>query len=187
MDRRQQKTRMAIFDAFSALLSEKSYSKITIQNIIDRANIGRSTFYAHFQTKDSLLEEMCHELFDHIIDGVMNDNHPNDHHHMDANEADPVFCHLLQHIAANTNHVLDLLTSESSDFFLRYFKNSLSKLISCYLLKDHPLSGKVPEDFLLNHISGSFVEMVQWWVRCKMKQTPEELNRYFQAVTFYSC
>lgn len=183
MDRRQQKTRAAIFDAFSALLSEKPYSRITIQNIIDRANIGRSTFYAHFETKDDLLEEMCHELFDHIIDGVMNDNHTSDPH-MAPGEPDPVFCHLLQHIQANTNHVRDLLTSESSDFFLRYFKASLSTLIANYLLKDHPLSTKVPKDFLLNHISGSFVEMVQWWVRNKMKQTPEELNTYFQDVIF---
>ena len=41
----------------------------------------------------------------------------------------------------------------------------------------------VPEDFLLNHISGSFVEMVQWWVRKnKMQATPKELNAYFQTV-----
>ena len=131
MDRRQQKTRTAIFDAFSELLSEEPYSRITIQTIIDRANIGRSTFYSHFQTKDDLLNAMCTELFRHIIDGVMNHDLPADHHNAPG-VPDPVFCHILQHIKSNSYHIKDLLISESSDIFLKYFRDSLRSLISIY-------------------------------------------------------
>ena len=157
MDRRQQKTRTAIFDAFSELLSEESYSRITIQTIIDRAN---------------------------IIDGVMNHDLPADHHNAPG-VPDPVFCHILQHIKDNSYHIKDLLISESSDIFLKYFRDSLRSLISIHILQSSDHQKKdIPDEFLLNHITGSFVEMVQWWVKNRMKQTPEELDFCFRSVIY---
>lgn len=182
MDRRQKKTRAAIFSAFSTLLAEKSYSKITVQEIIDTANVGRTTFYAHFETKDDLLKELCEELFGHIIGSAKDCTHTHGLY-SDGNEPESVFCHLLQHLQENDYNILGLLSSESSGIFLRYFKDSLNELIQKQFV-DHPRNRNtnLPQDFLINHISGSFVEMVLWWIKGRMKQSPAELDRYFRAV-----
>lgn len=55
LDRRIQKTRRLLLDSLVVLILEKGYEKVTIQEIIDRANVGRSTFYAHFESKEQLL------------------------------------------------------------------------------------------------------------------------------------
>jgi AcrR family transcriptional regulator len=54
-DRRVQRTRMMLHKALMSLILEKKYESITVQEILDRADVGRSTFYIHFQSKDDLL------------------------------------------------------------------------------------------------------------------------------------
>ena len=181
MDRRQKKTREAIFSAFTQLLSEKNYNQISVQDIIDAADIGRTTFYAHFETKDFLLKDLCEELFGHIIDTAMGMPKGQSHYACDF-ETDSVFLHLTYHLQENDRNILELLSSQNNDIFLRYFKQNLKVLvISQYADKGELKSSDLPEEFLVNHISSSFVETVYWWLSGKKKETPEEITRYFLA------
>ena len=76
-----------------------------------------------------------------------------------------------------------LLSCESSEVFLRYFKDSLNGLVQSQFVNQNRRHNKeIPEDFLVNHISSSFVEMVLWWIRGHRKQSPAELDQYFRAV-----
>ena len=182
MDRRQKKTRDAIFSAFAELLSQKHYNQISVQEIIDAANVGRTTFYAHFETKDYLLKSLCEELFGHIIDTAM--GLPHGHYHYSCgNKTDSVFLHLVRHLQENDRNILELLSSENNEIFMKYFKTNLRTLIvTQYAEKGLLKSAALPEDYLVNHISSSFVETIDWWVSRGMKETPETITEYFLSV-----
>ena len=179
MDRRQKKTREAIFRAFIGLLSEKHYNRITVGEIIERADVGRATFYSHFETKDFLLKELCEELFCHIFDASEEGGEKHTHI-FDCDTKGSVFLHLLEHLQKNDNNILELLSCENNELFLRYFKEDLKELIK---KQPHLLDGKrgegLPEDYLVNHISATFVETVRWWIAGGMKESPETLSGYF--------
>lgn len=182
MDRRQKKTRDAIFEAFTSLLSKKNYNQISVQDIIDRADIGRTTFYSHFETKDYLLKELCEELFGHIIDTAMGLPH-GQYHYCCGSETDSVFLHLLKHLQENDMNILGLLSSQNNDIFLRYFQSNLKKLILTQYAQPGLLSkSPLPQDYLVNHIASSFVETVNWWLSHNMKEQPEVINEYFLSV-----
>ena len=179
MDRRQKKTREAIFAAFTTLLAEKSYHQISVQEIIDAADIGRTTFYAHFETKDYLLKDLCEELFGHIIDTAM--GLPSGHYHCTCGSAeDSVFLHLFKHIKKNDNNICKLLSSKNNELFLEYFKNGVRLLIkqNLFAFEDRKPKG-IPEDFWVNHVTATFIETLRWWIDNKMKQMPETITEYF--------
>lgn len=62
-DRRIRRTRLAIFDAFRALVLSRKYDEIRIADLIETADVGRSTFYEHFKSKDDVLLTSIEPLF----------------------------------------------------------------------------------------------------------------------------
>ena len=182
MDIRQRKTREAIFKAFTELLSQKDFSQITVGEIIAGADVGRATFYSHFETKDFLLKEFCQELFCHIFDTENSDGHS--HRHIFACEgSDSVFLHLLQHLQKNDNNILALLSSQNNELFLRYFRTNLEDLVERHLsLFASQKSQSVPEAFWKNHIASTFVETIRWWIDHGMQESPEVITEYFLSV-----
>ena len=179
MDRRKRKTREAIFTAFTELLAKKDFGQITVGEIIEKADIGRATFYAHFETKDFLLKELCGELFCHIFDAMKEEK--TEHRHIfNCYEPKSGFLHLLNHLQKNDHHILELLTSQNNELFLRYFKENLEELVISQLpLFAARKNEKLPEDFWTNHIAATFVETVRWWISGGMKEEPATIVEYF--------
>ncbi len=182
MDRRKRKTREAIFSAFVELLSKKEVNQITIGEIIERADVGRATFYAHFETKDYLLNALCEELFCHIFDCTKK-GAANHKHIFDCDAPDSVFLHLFKHVQKNDNHILDLFSCQNNELFLRCFKNGLIDLIQKeYTVFEKGKKEGVPHSFWVNHIATTFVQTIWWWVENDKQETPEQITNYFLSV-----
>ena len=179
MDRRQRKTRTAIFHAFTRLLAKKSFDKITVGEIIALADVGRATFYAHFETKDFLLKSFCEELFCHLFDSVS--EAPANHRHIfDCDEHDSVFLHLLKHLKQNDNQLLKLFSGKNNELFLEYFKTNLYELVKSQLfLFTHRKNPLLPEDLWICHIVTTFTETVRWWIAQGTLEEPETVAKYF--------
>ena len=183
MDRRMQKTRDSIFNAFSSLLAQKRYSKITVQNIIDEANIGRSTFYSHFETKDDLLKVLCSDIFDHVFEEELISE--SSHDFSSANDTLEVkITHILYHLKDRGRDIKGILSYESRDLFLNVFKSYLEQVFSGFI--PNKSLDRIPKEYIVNHIAGSFVETVKWWMQNDMAQSPEELTKYFFTVISFS-
>ena len=175
LDRRQKKTRAAIFKALQVLLEQKSYSAITVQEIVDEANIGRSTFYAHFETKDDLLQSLCSDIFHHVFTDLL----PQEEDTLDCKNLELKLGHILYHLKENQVNILGILSADANGQFMAYFKQYLTELFTRYAVL---FTKEVPEDFLIHHLTGSFAETVKWWVAQHMELPPEAVAGYYISV-----
>lgn len=154
MDARKTKSRAAIVNAFSALLCEADYGKITVGDIIARADVGRATFYGLFKGKDDLLAALVRDICSHALD---KDGRP-------ASDSLAQIEHVLNNLWRQRQGVRALVAGAGS----RLFADCLRKTIIARASESVPLdppgpAGTMDRSFLLHHIATSFVGMVQWW------------------------
>ena len=180
MDRRSKKTRESILQSFGNLLKKKSYDRITVQEIIDGADVGRATFYAHFPSKDDLLKTTCVELFDHVFPTPSKQKKKDDFEdlHVETDEITHIFFHLKK----NKYNLLNALIRDGNTLFLFYFIEYVDRYIAAHLLKKKRHSRDIPESFLSRHISTTFMDLVQWWIDDGAKREPEEMAEIFFTI-----
>ncbi|MCT4545254.1 MAG: TetR/AcrR family transcriptional regulator [Vallitalea sp.] len=178
IDRRSQRTRTLIFEAFNELLREKRYSKITVQDIILKANIGRSTFYSHFETKDELLNETCKIIFAHVFsDDIIAEAY---HNFTNEKNITAYISHILYHLKEDDKKIKSLFIYEDSGIFIsrfkEYFKDYLLKIISIESIKG------ISKSYLIDHITCSFVDTIIWWLNNCKEETPETIAKNYLYV-----
>jgi AcrR family transcriptional regulator len=174
MDRRQRKTRKAIFDAFEQLMNEEHYASVTVGQIIERADIGRSTFYAHFATKDDLLDQMCVEMFAHVFEGVETD--PHTHAHTQDPTMEGMLAHLLCHLRDNHDGICGKLVAEGEPHFTAHFRTLLEEFFGDRLPER---SSWVPQDLMLTLVVSGFCQAIGWWHERGYEAAPEDLAHWY--------
>lgn len=182
VDRRVQRTRQLLREALMALVVEKGYEAITVQNIIDRANLGRSTFYAHYQDKEDLLLSGMAELVHSIIWRV--ESLPKDEGKGESSRilsTVPLFQH------TQTHHRLyqAMVGKQGIDVVIKTTHNHLSGHVQEQLTQLLPedQNPSVPLPVIANYLAGTLLTLLTWWLDHDMPYPPERMDEIFQQLT----
>lgn len=179
-DRRIQKTQNLLREALDSLIREKSYDAIRVREILERANVGRSTFYTHFEDKDALLLSCIHEMLGSVqsVPPLSPATRPEDLIRFSL----PIFEHIHEH-RGRARRGMD---RKSRVIMHEHLQGVLAELIAGDVRKAgngrRRADDRVPTDLLVQYITSTFIVVLNWWVDSKDPLRPKEVNGLFAAL-----
>lgn len=188
LDRRVRKTRRALREAMLNLMEEKGYDQVTVEELTSRADIGRTTFYLHYNAKQDLLIEQFGELMDQLVaqlsqiplsawrqdgDLMAVDSHPNR----------PI-CMIFQHAAENEELYRIVLQGEGVDQAAERLQAIMTNAVNAYLRhklgdESEQLTLQIPIDVFANYFAGALLGVIKWWLEAGMPYTSQEMETMF--------
>ncbi len=181
-DRRIQRTRQLLHEALIALILEKGYDAITVQDILERANLGRSTFYAHYRDKEDLLLSGFQDLFDAF---------QHEYLQMVSPLADPVQAgrdlslFFFRHAGSHRGLFRAMIGEQGSKRIIEHTQAYLTRLIRTTLAARLGERQKdVPLDLLAYFIASSYLSLLTWWLDHDLPYTPEQMDALYQQLVF---
>jgi AcrR family transcriptional regulator len=173
-DRRTQRTRQTLSDALIALIQEKHYDAITVQDICDRANVGRSTFYAHYQDKDDLLASNFQQVMHNLGSQV---------EWRDSQFVFPI-APLFKHVQEHHHLYKALVWSGGFDVLLRTGQQQWRAQIEQHLVTLLPQgrTPSIPADVATAYLAGALQTLLLWWLERKLPYSPERMDEIFQQL-----
>lgn len=172
-DRRVQRTRELLQNALIDLISERGYDSLTIQDIVDRANMGRTTFYLHFNSKEDLFVS-CHEAI--ISQFQFGPLGPLSREELFAPEPPPGMVSAYRHLQEARKLLYPIFQGKDSTAILRRIRDYSAQEIEANLrtMFDESESA-MPFNLLANMLAGAQIALIHWWLERHQPYPPEEL------------
>ena len=179
-DRRVKRTRELLQRALMDLINEQRYDAITIQDIVDRANVGRTTFYLHYKSKDELLMS-CHEAV--VRNYHIGSLHPLTREELLSPEPPPGMAAAYRHLEDARTLLYSLFQGKDGLLILRRFRDWNAQEIESNLRTSFAeRNSAIPLDVLANYLAGAQIALVQWWLEKRQPHTVEALAQMFHCL-----
>jgi AcrR family transcriptional regulator len=188
LDRRTRRTRRLLKEALFSLILEKGYDAVTIEDITEQADLGRTTFYLHYKDKEDLLVESIDSIAAELIArlpptawNVIDPRGEDGEWVMDAIRV------TFQHAAENAQLYRIILRGEGANQTKRRLQaiihQKAAELVS-ERLKDGSLQPRVPMDVFANYFAGALLATITWWLESDTPYPPEEMAEMFRTLFF---
>jgi AcrR family transcriptional regulator len=168
MDRRTLRTRQALHQALIRLVLERGYDQVTVADIADAANVGRSTFYAHFTDKDDLLRHGISYL------SAMLKEPPD-------KETGPLgFSRFLtEHLKDQKKLQRALMQSSAGSIVIASLRDAICDVVRRGLRSER---GTVPGEVEVQFVAGAYLAVVTWWLDRGAKEASGEIDERFRSM-----
>ena len=180
-DRRVQRTRQLLSQALLALIPEKGFDAVTVQDVIDRANVGRSTFYTHFVDKEDLLVQAMDPFSAHLKERqrkALSRGGPSD-------EGAFAFSReLFSHAEGHRDVFRAMVGKQSAVILQRHFQRMQVELVREELRAMAPRAANsaVPPEAVVQFLASALYGLLAWWMDGKMRLSVDEVNDLFKRM-----
>ena len=174
-DRRIQRTRELLQKALMELIEERGYDGITIQDVVDRANIGRTTFYKHYNSKDDLFMS-CHEAIVSSFQFERLYSHPLSREELLEKEAPLRMILAFQHLDETRARLSPIFQGKDGPIILKQIRDRSAQEIEANLrVIMHKADDSIPLDILAVYLAGAQLAFVLWWLEKRRARPAEDI------------
>jgi AcrR family transcriptional regulator len=182
LDPRVVRTRRLLRDALVSLIEEKGFDAITVQDIADRAELNRATFYLHYQDKQELLVKSLRDAIDELVADIGTST--DEQGQLIFDESPRPIKATFEHVAQHAHFYRVMMSAEGVPSFIAGVRDYMAEITLRWLtaLQPHSRQSRVPLEIVANSLSWSLLGVLIWWLEHDMPHPPEYMAEQFQLL-----
>ncbi len=182
LDPRVVRTRQMLRDALVSLIEEKGFDAITVQDIVDRAELNRATFYLHYRDKQELLVQSLHDAIDELVADL--GASPDEQGQLVIDESPRTIKAVFEHVAQHARFYRVMMSAEGVASFSAGVRDYMAEITLKWLtaLQPKPQQSRVPLEIVANSLSWSLLGVLIWWLEHDMPHSPEYMAEQFRLL-----